>query len=125
MTFPERDAVAAANLEEISLPNELKKCSFQDEVSSIVTLKVSIPSKLLLSVTTEKLSTALSFGGYLSAIFLLLKTFLHLKPEKGTGNNPSQAEPPRIGSTTPSSPPRSEHLILLGVVVSINRLKDI
>ena len=104
MTFPERDAVAAANLEEISLPNELKTCSFQDEVSSIVTLKVSTPSKLLLSVTTEKLSTALSFGGYLSAIFLVLKTFLHLKPEKGTGNNPSQAEPPRIGSTTPSLP---------------------
>ena len=125
MTFPERDALAAANLEEITLPNELKTCSFQDEVSSIVTLKVSTPSKLLLSVTTEKLSTALSFGGYLSAIFLVLETFLHLKPEKGTGNNPSQAEPPRIGSTTPSPPPRSEHLILLGVVVSINRLKDI
>ena len=35
-----------------SLPNELKTCSFQDEVSSIVTLKVSTPSKLLLSAAT-------------------------------------------------------------------------
>ena len=75
VTFPERDAVAAANLEEISLPNELKTCSFQDEVSSIVTLKVSTPSILLLFAATEKLSTALSFGGYLLALFLVLETF--------------------------------------------------
>ena len=75
MTFPEREAVTAANLEEISFPNELKTCSFQDEVSSIVTLKVSTPSILLLSAATEKLSTALIFGGYLLASFSVLETF--------------------------------------------------